>query len=747
MKLFTKGSLLQLLSVLLAGFPLNQVDAFSITVKDNSCYCSAAEVRDFISISSDHFFEVTPDGTGQPEEEVAFSPEKLSPEDKTKIACIGNSVTYGVGVAGRDTNSYPAVLQSMLGDRYSVGNFGRSGATLLKKGFRPYYLTEEFRAALDFRPDVAVIHLGLNDTDPRAWPDYRDEFIGDYLWLIDTLRTLGTRKFYIAKLSPIFNGHRRFKAGTRDWYWDIQERVEEVARLSGAILIDFYEPLKDRPDILPDNLHPDVTGARMLAETVYSAITGNYGGLKLPAGWSDNMVLQRDRIVSLTGTADADDSVTVSLAGKTYLAMTSATGKWNVLLDPLKAGGPYCLTVATSADTVVVRNILAGEVWFCSGQSNMEWPVSLSDGWDEVAGAATDGSLRIINFARRQLDWNQPWDSVTLSEVNNLDFFEDATWSSASPESIRDFSGVAFYFGRKLREELGVPVGIIEMAVGGSPAEAWIERKALELHPQLVDLLYDYRKSEFHETWVRDVITQNLELTDNPRQRHPFEPAYLYEAGFSRIAGFPVKGFIWYQGESNANFPEFYEVLLPEMVRNWRESWGDNTLPFYFAQLSSLNRPSWPEFRDTQRRIASIIPNAGMVVTTDVGHPSDVHPRDKKSVGARFALLALSDTYGRAGYPLSPQPVKAFRRGNRTIVVFRDTRKLATSDGLPVRELEISTSGNFFVPADARLSRDRIIIDSPAVQHVRYGWEPYSEGNLTGETGLPVPTFRLKINQ
>ncbi|HOT97960.1 MAG TPA: family 20 glycosylhydrolase [bacterium] len=686
----------------------------------------------------------TPDGKGQPAG-IVYSPERLRPEDKTRIACIGNSVTYGVGVAGRDTSAYPAVLQGMLGDKYTVGNFGRSGATLLKKGFRPYYRTEESMAALSFRPDIAVIHLGLNDTDPRAWPDYRDEFISDYLWLIDTLRSVGTKEFYIAKLSPIFNGHKRFKAGTRDWYWQIQERIEEVARLSGATLIDFNAPLKNRPDLLPDNLHPDKRGAAMLAATVFSALTGHYGGLQLPQAWSDGMVLQHDRRTRLRGRADRGEKVQVYMAGKKYSAVASATGAWEVSLDPVQAGGPYKLFATTAKDTVIIKDILAGEVWLCSGQSNMEWPTGSAAGWEGIRESVSDENLRIINFRHKPLAWDVPWDSLALAQVNNLEYFEGGSWNAASAATVKDFSAVAYYFGRKLREELGVPVGLIEMAVGGSPAEAWIERKALELHPQLVDLLYDYRKSEFRDPWVSKVMTANLQRTDNPRQRHPFEPAYLFEAGLSRLAGFPIRGFIWYQGESNANFSELYQVMLPEMVKNWRASWADSTLPFYFAQLSSLNRPAWPEFRDVQRRLALRIPYSGLVVTTDVGHPTDVHPRDKKSVGDRFAFLALKEIYRRDSFARSPEPVKAARKGDKVIVSFRYAGKLKTSDGMPVREIEVSRSGEFFEPASATIHGDRILIASAGAVSVRYGWKPFSGGNLTGASGLPVPTFKLRV--
>ena len=688
---------------------------------------------------------VEPDGTMEPDG-LIYSPYRLLPTERRTVACIGNSVTYGVGVADRESDSYPAVLQGKLGAKYIVGNFGRSGATLLKKGFRPYYRTEEFEAALSFRPEIAVIHLGLNDTDPRAWPDFRDEFIKDYLWLIDTLKSVGTTEFYIAKLSPIFNGHRRFKAGTREWYWEIQKQIEEVATLTGATLIDFNSPLKDRPDLLPDNLHPDNQGAGMIAQSVYSAVTGNFGGLQLPDAWTDNMVLQRDRPIKLSGLANRNEQVKVILDGRSYSSNVSASGKWETELEPLKAGGPYILQVNTSSDTLVISNILAGEVWLCSGQSNMEWSVSNSYGWEEISESSADDNLRIINFRRRPISWSEPWDSITLKEINNLDFFEKGEWSAASTETIKDFSAVAYSFGRRLRSEMDVPVGLIEIAVGGSPAEAWIERKAMEMHPQLVDLLYDYRRSEFQEMWVRDVLDVTLKGTDNPRQRHPFEPAYLFESGLAQLAGFPVKGFLWYQGESNANFPELYEVILPEMVKNWREAWNEPSLPFYFAQLSSLNRPSWPAFRESQRNLSSRITRSGMIVTTDIGHPTDVHPRNKVTVGERFASLALTDTYGRKKFQRSPEPVKAERKGDKTIVTFRYARDLRTKDGLPVKEIEISETGEYFQPARALIRGNRLIIESSYAVAVRYGWKPFSEGNLTGGTGLPVPTFKLNLN-
>jgi sialate O-acetylesterase len=669
----------------------------------------------------------------------------MSPQP-VRVACVGNSVTYGVGVEGRDSMAYPAQLQKKLGNGYLVGNFGLSGASLLKKGFKPYYKSETYLAALRFDPQIVVIHLGLNDTDPRTWPDYRDEFVGDYLSLIDTFRINGAKEIFIARLSPIFNGHKRFKAGTRDWYWQIQDAIEEVARVSGVTLIDFNTPLKNRPDLLPDNLHPTAAGARLLTDEVYSAITGNYGGLSLPWGWSDNMVLQREKPLMIRGTANRGDTITIDFAGQTRRTNTSVTGHWQITLDPLKAGGPFSILVRSSdGSKLSYNNILIGEVWFCSGQSNMVFPVLNSTGAAEAISSCNDDGLRLLNFTTKSLPVNEPWDSATLKRINELDFFNKATWTISSEASVKDFSGVAYYFGKYLRKELGVPVGLIEMAVGGSPAEAWIERKTLEMHTRLVDILYSYRTNDMIMQWCRDVVAADLLLTDNPNQRHPFSPAYLYESGISQIAGFPIRGFLWYQGESNVHFPELYEVLFPALVKNWRNAWGDTNLPFYYAQLSGYKSPSWPTFRDSQRRLQDMIPHSAMIVTYDAGNPTDIHPKNKKIVGERFAILAMGDTYAKKGICRSPEPIEAKYKNGVLEITFSNTKNLGTSDGDPIKELEIKGADGLYKPVNAQIKRNTIIIDEQGVKSVRYAWHPFSFGNLVNEVSLPASTFKIDV--
>lgn len=317
--------------------------------------------------------------------------------EKTRVACIGNSITYGMTLADPATESYPAQLQQMLGDGYEVGNFGKSGATLLRHGHRPYIAQEEWAKAKAFKGDIAVIHLGVNDTDPRNWPYYRDEFVSDYLALIDTLRQENSKcRIIIALLSPITYNHPRFESGTQQWQEEIQEAIKTVARVGKAQLIDFHKPLYAYPQLIPDAVHPNKEGATMLARTVYSAISGNYGGLQMPITYSDNMVLQRGRALTIHGTANAGEKVTVNItrpdaakgkvqnggkrkkgeqprrvrALKTEVQTATATaddnGCWQVTLRPQRAENNLTLTISTDEKQLVYNNVAFGEVWLCS---------------------------------------------------------------------------------------------------------------------------------------------------------------------------------------------------------------------------------------------------------------------------------------------------------------------------------------------------------------------------------------------
>ena len=554
---------------------------------------------------------------------------------RIKVACVGNSVTYGYTLLEREKNCYPAQLARMLGDGYEVANFGKSGATLLNKGHRPYIRQPEFKKALEFAGDRVIIHLGLNDTDPRNWPNYRDEFISDYLALIDSFRSVNPRcQIWICRMSPISHRHHRFKSGTRDWYEQIQHAIEKVAADARVGLIDLQEELYCRPELLPDALHPDAEGASILARTVYSAITGDFGGLQMSPVYSDHMVLQRGPELKISGRADAGEKVTVQLGKQRRSGEADAAGRWEVTLKDLRAGGPYELKVSASSRELIFKDVLVGEVWICSGQSNMAFMMKQSARGKYWREKGTEVQVRLFDMKPRVYTDAVAWDSAALAAVNRLEYYLPASWSLPEEDRVADFSAVAFHFGRMLSDSLEVPVGLICNAVGGAPAEAFIDRHSLEFNHQLVDILYDWKNNDMLQDWVRGRAALNIQNARTALQRHPYEPCYLYEAGVRPVAGFPIRGVIWYQGESNAHNVELHEAIFPVLVESWRSIWGKE-MPFYFVQLSSLNRPSWPHFRDSQRRLAELVEYSGIAVTSDIGHPTEDHPVQKQDVGER----------------------------------------------------------------------------------------------------------------
>ncbi len=665
---------------------------------------------------------------------------------QTKVACVGNSVTYGYLLENRERDCYPAQLARLLGAGYEVRNFGKSGATLLSKGHRPYVQQQEFHDAVAFAADVVVIHLGLNDTDPRNWPNYRDEFVRDYLHLIDTFRVANPDcRIWICRMTPITNRHARFKSGTRDWYEQIQQAIEHVARVADVPLIDLQEGLYNRPDLLPDALHPVAEGAGILARKVYSAVTGDYGGLQMPAVYGNNMVLQRDRALLLKGIADSGEEVAVRIGKQRKKAVAGADGRWQVVLEPLEAGGPYELSVRTAGKSLVFKNVLAGEVWLCSGQSNMAFMVKQAAGAKEALAQAADDRIRLYDMKPRVYTNAESWDTTDLKLLNRLEHYLPASWASASPESVAEFSAVAYYFGKMLSDSLHVPVGLICNAIGGAPAEAFIDRKTMEFHPVLVDELYDWTKNDMLQDWVRGRAVLNMKNTTSKYQRHSYEPSYLYATGVLPLAGFPVKGFVWYQGESNAHNVELHECVFPALVESWRNAWGEK-LPFYYVQLSSINRPSWPHFRDSQRRMAGKIANVAMAVSSDLGNRTDVHPVWKREVGERLARWALHRDYGFDRLvPSGPLYRGVEFRNGAAYVAFDYGQGMKASDGQALRTFEVAGEDRLFVPAEAVVVGNEVKVSSPKVRnpkYVRYGWEPFSTGNLVNGEGLPASTFR-----
>ena len=667
-------------------------------------------------------------------------------QKKIKVACVGNSITYGSGVANREVNAYPVKLQGMLGEEYEVGNFGKPGATLLNKGHRPYTQQQEYKDALAFAGDIVVIHLGINDTDPRNWPNYQDEFIGDYRALIQSFREANPKaRFLIARMTPLSDRHWRYESGTRDWHEQIQEAIACVARAEGIQMINFFEPLHPYPFILEDNIHPNAEGAEMLAKIVYGGITGDYGGLQMSPYYTDNMVLQYGRQIELQGMADAGEKVSVSIAGQKHRATADTDGKWTVALSPLKAGGPYTLKIETGKKKLVYKNVMAGEVWLCSGQSNMEFQLNQSATGKEDIPMAENRNIRLFDMKARWRTNPVEWDASVLDSLNHLQYFHDTQWTECTPQTAARFSAIAYHFGKMLQDSLQVPIGLICNAVGGSPTEAWVSRRMLEF--EFPAILRDWTKNDFIQDWVRGRAAQNIRKSKDKFQRHPYEPCYLFESAILPMQQFPIRGVIWYQGESNAHNIEAHEKLFERLVRSWRQYWEDEEMPFYYVQLSSLNRPSWPLFRDSQRRMLQDIDNSGMAVSTDKGNPTDVHPTEKREVGQRLAYWALNETYGFSNVvPSGPLYSDVeFKKGAAYVSFDYDEGLRPAKEGEELLTFEIAGEDHRFYPAKAVVEGNRVKVWSKEVKNptiVRYGWQPYTKANLVNGAGLPASTFR-----
>ena len=429
------------------------------------------------------------------------------------------------------------------------------------------------------------------------------------------------------------------------------------------------------------------------------------------------------------------------------------------------------LAIATEDTVALYRDVAVGEVWIAAGQSNMSWPVARAA---ERAEARPTGRIRLFRADPTFADERGRLDSTELARLNRLDYIRNPQgWVSGSDTAaVEEFSAVAWFFGQMLADSLGagVPVGLIEISLGGAPAEAFVSRRILEDDPALVDVLYDWRNNEMAQDWVRGVIRGNLEGVKNPLQRHFFEPAYLYESRVAPLAaGYDAEGVIWYQGESNAHNAELHERLFPAVVKSFREAFNQNfygrLMPFYFVQLSSLNRPSWPHFRESQRRLEERLhgwDNVHMVVSSDLGDSTDVHPRHKKPIGERLARRCLFQRYS---YPnrfksletaQSPTVIDGATQYYDTVFV-DFSRPLATLDDEPVRGFEIEAADGKFYPATGRIEGRQVILTASSEgplrlqgtpPRIRYGWQPFTRANLCGVAPyrMPVSTFEIRVN-
>jgi sialate O-acetylesterase len=470
--------------------------------------------------------------------------------------------------------------------------------------------------------------------------------------------------------------------------------------------------------------------------------------VSLPKVFSSHMVLQRDMPIHVWGFAAPAEQVTVDFHGSSASATADNVGRWSVYLPPQPAGGPFTLTVR-AANTVSLDDILLGDLWLASGQSNMEMPLAgfsnapLNDSEKEIA-AANHPQIRLLLVDRDTSEY-------PLADVKGA-----KGWSVCTPETARNFSAAAYFFARDLQEHQHVPIGLIDSTWGGTPAEAWVSLTGIGSDAALMPVFAARaaRMSTEANAQRLDELDREAKAqgkTTPARGYHPnplsYQPAALFNAMIAPFTPLPIKGVIWYQGETNSklNTVELYNRLFTALIQDWRRQWGQGDFPFLFAQISayqSTPQENWGLLRDAQRRTLSLT-NTGMAVTSDVGNETNVHPSDKQTVGARLALLARNKVYGEKVTASGPLFRLAYPEGNAMHVWF-DYAEGLTARGGALQGFEVADADGKFVPATARIEGNSVIATSPSVtepKYVRYAWPNFPPNNLFNGAGLPASTF------
>jgi len=490
-----------------------------------------------------------------------------------------------------------------------------------------------------------------------------------------------------------------------------------------------------------------ITKLFVLLFCLLPAIVFAQGSIKMPVLYTDGMVLQRNKPIRIQGTTTPGEKVTVSIANRHKETSADVSGHWQVTLKAMPAGGPYQLNITSGPDTLSFKDVMLGEVWLCSGQSNMAFSIGESAEKKEALAHVNEKPIRLFNMKRNLRPSDSAWGTKTQEEANQLQLYTPTNWEKASAHNLSSFSAVGYAFGEMLADSLkDITIGLIANAISGSPAEAWVGRSEIEKDTLLSKILNNWMENPLIDSWCRKRGKNNLRKATDPNQRHYFEPSYLFEAGVLSLAPYTMRGIIWYQGESNTHNPEMYEKLFPALVRSWRNCWKEE-LPFYYVQLTSINRPTWPHFRNLQRELMYHIPRTGMIVTHDKGDSLDVHPKQKKEIGRRLAHWALNREYKFSCLPSGPLYRSMKCKGNQAILTFDYADGLTTTDHQPIRSFEVAGENGIFYPAQATIKKKRIILTSPKVDKickVRYAWQPVTHANLINREGLPASTFKVE---
>lgn len=476
--------------------------------------------------------------------------------------------------------------------------------------------------------------------------------------------------------------------------------------------------------------------------------------VKLPAIFGDHMVLQRDTAVPVWGTAAPGEEITVSIAGQTATAKAGADGKWSVKLAKLSATGPHTLTVK-GKNTVTFSDVLVGEVWLGSGQSNMAMTVNRAKDFEAEQAAAKFPHIRMFTEAS--------------GAANSAQSEGKGSWVVCAPDTVARFSATAYFFGREIHKSLGVPVGLINSSVGGTPIESWIAPEAQTASPELKGFFESARnakkaadpaqaKAKFDADLAKwQEAAKKAKAEGKPAPRRPQDPVALAErkgnvgglfnGKIAPLIPYAIRGTLWYQGEANS-VPEkaqFYEAQLKLLVTDWRKQWG-HEFPFAWVQLPNFGGPGrdWPAVREAMLKTLAL-PKTGMAITIDIGEEKDIHPKNKQDVGRRLAAWAMGTVYGQKVATSGPLPAGHQARGGEMVLSFKHTDGGLVAKGGALKGFVIAGADKQWKPATARIEGDKVVVSNADVKQpvaARYAWENWPTCNLYNGAGLPASPFR-----
>jgi len=486
-----------------------------------------------------------------------------------------------------------------------------------------------------------------------------------------------------------------------------------------------------------------------------------FAEVRLPQIFSSNMVLQREMKVPVWGWADAGEKVTVSVCDQTGSTETGADGRWKLELNPLKPGGPFTMTVK-GKNELKLENVLVGDVWLCSGQSNMAWTLSRSDNASAEIEKSANTNIRLVQVDRE-------WKTTPQTTLPTKG------WTECAPETTPSFTAVGYFFGKKLNADLNVPIGLINSSWGGTRIEPWTTPYGFQQVPSLAGISEEVAAKDPATDLHKKLVTKTLNeykqwvaATEKsltaaepvvppppfPSLLVPFEnhqrPTVLHNAMVHPFAPLAMKGVIWYQGESNRGEGMLYAEKMKALIAGWRNAFNNPQLGFYYVQLAPYiyagDPLALPLIWEAQASVEKSVPLTGMAVINDVGNIKDIHPTDKKTVGERLALLALNRTYGKTEVVCaSPELDSMSVEDNTVILRMKNARELKTRDGKAPDWFEIAGADGLYKKADVQIAGTTLRLTNPMIAQpyaVRFAWDQIAEPNLQNEAGLPLGAFR-----